>query len=157
MTDIAELHIAWLVPYVRKTRNFEPLATFIKDGGAVTSEMRSLLTDILTGLVKPSRKRKTRTSAALAGMLKREVAFWSDEFRFHADIPRDSQRGQPPAYDDWQTLERILVAAGYQGALDTKSQCTMAAKKIVGWHHELTPSQLDELLHSRAARTRKPF
>ncbi|WP_106640869.1 hypothetical protein [Allosphingosinicella vermicomposti] len=157
MTDIGELHVEWLVPYVRKTRDFEPLAAFIKGGGAVTDELRSLVADILTGLVKPSRKGKARTSAKWPGMLKREVAFWSDEFRFHAGIPKDSQRGLPPAYDDWQILERILAASGYRGAPDTKGQCTVAAKKVVCWHHRLTPSQLDELLHPRATRPRKAF
>lgn len=48
MTDIAELHVAWLVPYVRKTRDFAPLI-YLKDGGEVADELRTLLADILAG------------------------------------------------------------------------------------------------------------
>lgn len=157
MTDIGDLHVVWLVPYVRKTRDFAPLIAFLKNGSAVTDELRLLLADILEGSVKPSRKAKTLTSVALPGLLKQEVAFWADEFRFHADIPKESQRGLRPAYDDWETLDVILAAAGYQGPPETKGQCTVAAKQIVCWHHGLTPSQLDELLRPRAARPRKIF
>lgn len=157
MMDIAELHIAWLVPYVRKSRDFSPLIDHLNNGAAITDDLRTLLADILAGVVKASSKKKTLASVALPGVLKREVNFWTSEFRFHAGIPKEGLRGTRPAYEDWDGLEAILVSAGYRGTPETKGQCTDAAKKIVCWHRGLTPSQLDELLQPRAARPRKAF
>jgi hypothetical protein len=115
------------------------------------------LADILAGAVKPSSKKKTLGSVTLPGLLKREVSFWADELRFHADIPVKSRRNIPPTYEDWGDLKVILANAGYQGIPETKGQCTDAAKKIVCWRNWLTPSQLEERLQPRAARPRKAF
>lgn len=154
MTDIAHVHAKWLAVYVRKTRNFAPLADWLKGGGEIGQPLRQVLADIVAGNLKVSTKKATRANLTLPGLLAAELDFWKREFRSHA--PND--KGGPPAFT-WDEVETVLKLAGvaHNGTPDTfdkLGQCTNAARKVVGWLHHLTASQLDELAHPRTARPR---
>lgn len=155
MIDLSDVHAEWLVQYVKKTRDFSPLAAHLESNGEVTNKLKSLLAQILNGHLKPTRRAKTLARITMPGMLRAELRFWIDEFRFHAHNPRLSQRGQSGAYADWSKLAAILSGAGYRGVPETVGECRNAARQIVCWRHGLTPSMLDELLAPRKARPRK--
>ena len=147
MTDLANVHADWLAVYVRKTRNFAPLASWLKNGGEIGQPLRDVLADIVTGDLKASDKKATRTSATLPGLLRAELDFWKAEFRSHA------HNAGIPVFT-WDDVDTVLKLAGYQGTPETVGECTNAARKVVGWLHQLTASQVDELAHPRTARPR---
>lgn len=152
MTDIAEFHIEWLVPYVRKSRDVSPLVEHLSSGGEVSDQLKPLLIDILLGHLKPSHRLKTAANAHGSGALRAEVDFWTGELRLHAHIPRPSQLGQAPVYSDWSVVEAILANAGYYHVPETVGDCKRAALKIVSWRNRLTISQLDEKIFPRLGR-----
>ena len=147
MTDIAQVHSDWLAVYVRKTRNFAPLADWLKGSGEIGQPLRQVLADIVTGDLKVSAKKATRVSSTLPGLLRAELDFWKREFRSHAH-----SAGQPVF--TWDEVETVLKLAGYKGTPEKIGECTSAARKVVGWLHHLTASQIDELVCPRAARPR---
>lgn len=154
MIDIADLEADWLAVYVRKTRNFTPLADWLRRGGEIGEPLRLVLADIVAGNLKPSKRRVTLAGVALPGLLRAEVEFWKSELRLHAHILCNPSNDAKTSFD-WEEIERTLALAGYDGETDTAGQRTEAAKLIVSWRNRLTFSQLDELLHPRAARARQ--
>lgn len=146
MTDLAHIHADWLAVYVRKTHNFAPLADYLKTGGHIGQPLREVLADIVTGDLKASNKTATRASATLPGLVRAELDFWKAEFRSHA-------HAGIPVFT-WDDVETVLKLAKYVGTPETVGECTDAARKVVAWLHDLTASQVDELVHPRAARPR---
>ena len=105
MTDIADLHAEWLELYVRRTRNFAPLADWLRAGGALDEPLRQLLADIVAGDLKPLIRKPTRTTTALPGLLRKEVAFWKAQLRGHA---HNEDNPSVP----WGKLADLLTLAG---------------------------------------------
>lgn len=147
MTDLAIVQTDWLAVYVRKTRNFAPLANWLKGDGDIGQPLREVLADIVTGDLKASTKKATAASATLPGLVRAELDFWKAEFRSHA------HNAGIPVFT-WDDVETVLKLAEYNGTPETVGECTDAARKVVGWLHDLKASQVDELLHPRAARPR---
>lgn len=152
--DIGEVHVDWLAAYTRETRNFGPLAKWLRSSGSISDNLRLILADILEGYLKPSGKRQTRIDAAFPGLLRKEINFWKGEFRLHAGNPTASQRGQVPTFT-WDELAPILAFAGYQETPFSVGECGQAAWKVTGWLHGLTRHEVETVVWRKPALARK--
>lgn len=149
MTDLANLTADWLAVYVRKTRNFSPLANWLNSDGPISAALRVTLADIVGGSLKPSGKRKMRTDGELPGALKAELAFWKSELLLHAGNLTEKAKGGALAFS-LAEVEAVLEKAGIEVFPETHGECGEASRAIVGWLHGLSAYEIDKVKRKKA-------
>lgn len=149
MIDLADAYADWLAAYVRETRNFAPLANWLRSNGAISYPLQETLADIVGGNLKPSGKRRMHTDGELPGLIKTELSFWKSELLLHAHNPTELAKGGVVAFT-WPEVEAVLLLAGFTYVPTKNGQCGEAASAIVCWLHQLNPYELDKVKRKKA-------
>lgn len=114
--------VAWLVKRLRDPRNI------------ITMDLRNFIASLLE--VKYSSEKLTQLRPSI-GLLQLDIQMFKEMLSGNTEIP-------------WKDIEKILINNGLQDIqLDTKGGITKAAKSLTMRLHNLTESQLDEIINKR--------
>jgi len=147
--DLDSSHLEWLHHTVKKSRNTYELVSHLRNGGDLSPALKLLIADILEGVFKARFKTKTMrdvlTITNKAGKRVPSVILVSQLEHLTWSMNTESE---------WFKMKEWLRLVGYRGKIETKGQRTKAAKFLICHQYGLTVSQLDEILHPRAVRTK---
>jgi hypothetical protein len=126
---------AWLIRKVKSTRDTTPLIEYLRDGrGKVGAKLQAFIADILDGTEKVTRR------GSVHHALRQKIVQHS--FTSNKAYIREAIKA-PAIYSGLVDFLRI------KGRIETKGQIASAAERLTQLMHNLSPSQLDRLIHPR--------